>query len=814
MVCLNCVQRELKKNSHAENLLAWPVARFKTALSEQGGVQDRLTVLWNFSEVYRYTEAKNAKEQPELLRLLIENLGYIQPHPLAQTIRQAAFQACVRHGKACVPLLLARCQPTPWQFYVNVLMALGKLAPEDHEVQQLLQQASQDENPEVRSRVQELLNKEESAPHDKHDILSTVLRKLDPALRQFVQIGVPTSEKTPKGKPEPAPQPPSPPPLPYIPGQRAIQDLLLQLYTVDALRKIYLCYVRDLFSPEDFPEGRVALNKLKKEAVAWAIARVYADTTLFQRFFSGLSEEVKTILNLLVWEHHEYDVSLLESTFQREILKAGSSSRYSYGNPSQDIHDQYNLFLIRREYRLYGFGMENPYTYYFYLPDSLKKLFKGLLPTPAEYHLTPLPTVKETNFVYANADRILLQLPLIYTYLEQGNLKVSKTGKVLKNSMAQMTKYCGLDEFYADSVKDLAYLRTRLLLDFCQAIRPDQPITGSPESLKQVFQVFFEQATAYKLCFLLWHLQGIKYVAYYNQKQEELVRASVRTLLRTLPVNQWFAADRLVQYCIYRDLSLEIVERSAASQYLSFNKQGAYYYDSRVPITGGMYKDALLTPFLKGLMFLLAAFGLVELAYTMPENSVLQRMNKSYLSVFDGLQAARLTALGAYVAGQTDAYTASLEAEPAHLMLDDRRLLITLDKPDRMKALMLSKIAEKISDTCYTVTYQSFLKECSSTADVKKKIALFHDHLSTDPPPIWQAFLEDVLAKMNPLTPVRTMSVYRLTPNKELIALMARDEELKQYLLKAEDYHIVVEARQIAKVKKRLEAFGYFIDNL
>ena len=58
------------------------------------------------------------------------------------------------------------------------------------------------------------------------------------------------------------------------------------------------------------------------------------------------------------------------------------------------------------------------------------------------------------------------------------------------------------------------------------------------------------------------------------------------------------------------------------------------------------------------------------------------------------------------------------------------------------------------------------------------------------------------------------MKVFKLKQNQDLIALMARDEVLKQYIRKAEEYHIVIEESHIAKVKKRLEEFGYFIDNI
>jgi hypothetical protein len=43
---------------------------------------------------------------------------------------------------------------------------------------------------------------------------------------------------------------------------------------------------------------------------------------------------------------------------------------------------------------------------------------------------------------------------------------------------------------------------------------------------------------------------------------------------------------------------------------------------------------------------------------------------------------------------------------------------------------------------------------------------------------------------------------------------MARDEILQKCVLKAEGYHVLIPVQNLNKVKKRLEAFGYFIDQL
>ncbi len=119
-------------------------------------------------------------------------------------------------------------------------------------------------------------------------------------------------------------------------------------------------------------------------------------------------------------------------------------------------------------------------------------------------------------------------------------------------------------------------------------------------------------------------------------------------------------------------------------------------------------------------------------------------------------------------------------------------------------------------DTCLisSPTFQSFLKECASEKDVHAKIKLFKEQITDDPPLIWQDFLNAIVLKIDPLSPQPDMLMFRLSENQELIALMARDDVLKKYILKAEDYHIAVRSANLLKVKKRLEEFGYFITQL
>jgi SNF2 family DNA or RNA helicase len=158
-LCLLCAESEINVLSGDENLENWPVKKIIDALSPDGDVKSRLTVILKFNEAHRFFASKNHGDVDVLFRLLVQNLGYLQSHPLASAVRQAAVRTCTDMGHRILPLLLKTIRKDPWQFYANVLAAIGLIAPENPGVKDALKVASGDPNPEIRRRVTALLGR-------------------------------------------------------------------------------------------------------------------------------------------------------------------------------------------------------------------------------------------------------------------------------------------------------------------------------------------------------------------------------------------------------------------------------------------------------------------------------------------------------------------------------------------------------------------------------------------------------------------------------------------------------------------------------
>ncbi len=78
-----------------------------------------------------------------------------------------------------------------------------------------------------------------------------------------------------------------------------------------------------------------------------------------------------------------------------------------------------------------------------------------------------------------------------------------------------------------------------------------------------------------------------------------------------------------------------------------------------------------------------------------------------YLSVFDGHPIYPPDApRGLFIVGLTKDFAFKDKKESANLVLDDKRLLITLDGKDRLKAMVLGQLADKISENCAKNLYK------------------------------------------------------------------------------------------------------------
>lgn len=212
-------------------------------------------------------------------------------------------------------------------------------------------------------------------------------------------------------------------------------------------------------------------------------------------------------------------------------------------------------------------------------------------------------------------------------------------------------------------------------------------------------------------------------------------------------------------------------------------------------------------PAIKSIFFLLASWGMVEIAYQSPNGS-------NTVSPFDGVEYVRLTALGRFAFGIDSEYTPPVVVESVKdFELSGDRLLIKFLDADSPRRAVFSQFAKAVTPVLYSVDFSSFLEGCTIRNEVESKIKKFRNIVKENLPEVWETFFAELLNRCDPLLKVKTSYVVRRinSNDKRLQEIILTDKELKKYIVRAENYIILMEQKNMDKVSHILRGYGYLI---
>ena len=222
-------------------------------------------------------------------------------------------------------------------------------------------------------------------------------------------------------------------------------------------------------------------------------------------------------------------------------------------------------------------------------------------------------------------------------------------------------------------------------------------------------------------------------------------------------------------------------------------------------ITAEHYTQEFGYTALQGLALMLCSLGIAEVA--------LRDDIHRHLSPFDSIDYVRLTDLGRYALGITDEYIAPEQEHVAYFELDPERLIIRSLVEPNPYAQLLTDTSVAISRNRFETSALSFLANCHTKADVESKISIFRQFISSDLPPLWEQFFQQLLRHCHPLKEDKTgYKRYVLDPsNRDLIQLVTTDPVLRQVVIRAEGYRIMVKNDDLNKFENQLKKHGYLL---
>lgn len=415
----------------------------------------------------------------------------------------------------------------------------------------------------------------------------------------------------------------------------------------------------------------------------------------------------------------------------------------------------------------------------------------------------------------AEAD-VFQEIPILNNLRESGMLTLGRThfftAKLRKALDKARINNFNLNEkstkYYEETLRSYYLIITYLLT--CERTYDHVINSASPLQLIQLCVKYVFDHTS-KFCKLfLPHITCIdRDYDYSHRNTNRLMRSFERSLL-TLKSSMWVSIEQVLYQtrCFFDHKTYVSILIQEPTSYYNI---GFKLHDKNAdePIKYDEIITRVTYQSIKSVLLALASWGIIEIAY----DPTTTGNGPSYLT--DALRYVRLTNLGKYVLGEAKSYQlpATMVNTCKDFELNADRLLIKVLNPNSKGSFALEKIATPITSQLYRTDFSVFLKECNTKDDIVKNINLFKKYIANEPPQIWAGFFNAMLERSNALKKVRTSYITRSidAKDKELQDIIMHDPNIKQYILRAEGYVVLIEQAHLSDVNNILKTYGYTI---
>ncbi|MBE2207771.1 MAG: hypothetical protein IAE84_09315 [Saprospiraceae bacterium] len=590
--------------------------------------------------------------------------------------------------------------------------------------------------------------------------------------------------------------------------------------TKDFMQKRYLAPVRKFVKEHQaflekegvdagvmsFCIGAKAFNKTQ---LGVSLAIPFGSKNIYEAFLASLKDDVRKVWDFLMWENSSDEVRV-EKRIGVMVYKMEVSENLRYSSQKKMLLPQYDIFNIGQDYYFSYFDEDKPDTPKFTLglPLFLRQWLVHYYPQPENAKLTPVAQPAATEYVYDSGERdIATEWPRVTAYKDQEQISYTVKKRPSLTSLPKMHKNLSISEFFPDvDDKRAKTLRTSLLASMAAFVKKNSNSNDFSGDIFKLFRSLYAEKI-HSAPMLLPDLKGMGHIDDYDviKRESELLR-----IFASLPSGAWVPFENVERFMDYHLLDIQPFTQYTANNKLFYEYEGtSRSWDNKHYITKGLYKEAIILPYLRGSFFLFAAFGLCDIAYDRPN---WEQMGRESFSSWDGLRYVRRTALGDFVCGFTKTYDASNLKSDTKITLSPDTLLILTDEKDTSAAGILSPYTERLGGNRFRTDSRLFLSNIKSKKELEAKISLFKQIIGDELPPNWTAFFADMLHKINPFEPIEEAKVLQIpADNKALAKLIAQDPVLKSLVIKAEGFTIIVPKGNYAAMKRRLQEFGYLL---
>lgn len=583
-----------------------------------------------------------------------------------------------------------------------------------------------------------------------------------------------------------------------------------EIYNKETLEKGILPFVRkfysiDFFKPAD-PILFIILQKLidkksipKPEMVLLCFS-VFEEEGIYKKFVASLPATHQKLIEKLLWIEN-MDETAIENFLGESITTV---SKFSYTN-NNELKNEYKFFSVSIRYL-----NTYPQTHYYrlLLHPLLKLVLNKYYPKPPHYYLIPLNDIPETRYRFNAENLILQEIPRLISYYMQDGIKYSVKGRPSEATLNKLQRNCAITEFLSGQDAILAKTRSMLLSGMFYNFNARNISIDTVSIIKSLFNNEYQKL--FTSSFILTQIKGWGYMD--NNDYNKIAEQHLTEIIKEFPPDKWASTENLVDFIYCRLIDITPIKSWALNNRLYYEMAFSINSDHKEKKYIGTSSANLFInyPFIKGSIFLLAAFGLMEIAYADINTT---KHGSTFYSGYDGLMYFKLTALGRYVFGFSKEYEPAQAQQKNKLVFDEDSLTILAEGDISMLDLMLANYAEKAGNNRYKITHAHFLKDCRNKNDIDNKINLFKKMISPKLPIFWEQQFTAWRKNATKVEKDFSTVVFKIPPDaRDLQKLMAQDAVLKILILKAEQFNILVPSANLPKFKVRMKELGYLVE--
>lgn len=541
-------------------------------------------------------------------------------------------------------------------------------------------------------------------------------------------------------------------------------------------------------------------KKLKKDYVAFIIIMGHPNN--FHIFYDEWAEPIKQLFEKALKEHYVYHEEATRILGEPSVAKTKDYFWVSEV-PNDKIKDIYRVTKAKAP--VSRSKIYDQRDCYLELSSDIKRsmllplLFPGI---DKIEKCEKLPNAEEYK-TYSGEDNIFTVFPILNSMYDNGQLNMSRL-KLPVGELKKATKLINLPEFFNDGNKHFSNVCASMVLNIFTAYCEEsyEEADEIQDMLKGLLENI-DDISQYLLPTLMPHFTGFRKTLVEYCGCGSIVE-SILNVLKKTHVCGWLPVEKITYHC-------RVANEYSEGNFIMFytndldKVQLHNDYDGNDIYLSNILHE-LTRPYIKAVMFMLSAFGFVEIAYR-------EQPAANATSYYDGLEYVRLTNLGLYALGIKRKYEHTAKQDVKYFELDTQRLIIKSLTDANPYESLLGNMATQISKRMYKVDYETFLAGCENQHEINAKINFFKNYVCDAPPANWLQFFESIKKRCKPMkAPQKKYALLQIpADDKELQRIILSDPIIRKYTLKAEGFILLVEITNKSKVEDALKKYGYLL---